>query len=44
VPFQLGTFLHRAVRIIVPLRFWLHVRFWHLADIDAASENVCFRG
>jgi hypothetical protein len=20
------------------------VRYWHLADIDAASENVCFRG
>jgi hypothetical protein len=21
-----------------------HVRFWHLADIDAPSQNVCFRG
>ena len=44
VPFQLGTFLHRAVRIIVPLRFWLHVRFWHLADINTASKNVRFWG
>jgi hypothetical protein len=28
VPSQLGTFLHRAVRIIVWSRVRLHVRFW----------------
>jgi hypothetical protein len=39
VPLELGTFLHRAVRITVPLRFWLHVRFWHLADIEGQTTH-----
>ena len=34
----------RAVQIIVQSRSRLHVRYWHLADMQNASENVRFRG
>ena len=35
----------QQLRAIRAEEYVLHnVRFWHLADIDAASKNVCFWG
>ena len=40
VPYRLGTFLHRAARMIVGSRTPLHVRLWYLADIAAGEPQV----
>jgi len=32
------------IGVVTAVELKANVRFWHLADIDVASENVRFRG